>query len=157
PWRSPRGHAPPSRPHTRAAGLAPGGLRPFGSLAIPGGPMALRPTLSGGLPLSRNPVAVFRGSGSTHGLGTAETGPADAMRGEAGRGYYVRPLRLGCLAGKDLVSGRRPMASPARTLDSRQRWTAFPRLSTQRGRRFFNPPVKEAFPGPGGRKGLRRR
>src|SRR5947208_532652 len=30
-----------------------GGLTPFGSLAIHGGPMALRPTLAGGLPLSR--------------------------------------------------------------------------------------------------------
>src|SRR4051812_29686050 len=34
-----------------------GGLIPFGGLAIPEGPMALRPTLADGLPLSRNPVA----------------------------------------------------------------------------------------------------
>src|SRR5262249_22294715 len=34
-----------------------GGLTPFGSLAIHKGPMALRPTLAGGLPLSRNPAA----------------------------------------------------------------------------------------------------
>src|SRR5262249_8405866 len=31
-------------------------LAPFGSLAIPEGPMALRPTLAAGLPLSRNPA-----------------------------------------------------------------------------------------------------
>jgi hypothetical protein len=32
---------------------------PFGSLAIPEGPMALRPTLADGLPLSRNPAAGY--------------------------------------------------------------------------------------------------
>ena len=30
---------------------------PFGNLAIPEGPMALRPTFADGLPLSRNPAA----------------------------------------------------------------------------------------------------
>src|SRR5262245_22935279 len=43
------------RDSRQAATAAPGWTKPFGSLAIPLGPMALRPTLAGGLPLSRNP------------------------------------------------------------------------------------------------------
>src|SRR4051794_19590482 len=56
--KHPISHPPASAPsttHDVAEGFL-GGLTPFGSLAIRGGPMALRPTLAGGLPLSRNPA-----------------------------------------------------------------------------------------------------
>src|SRR5262249_45717028 len=52
------GQAPPGHEPEKERKFREGSSRvdyPFGNLAIPEGPMALRPTLADGLPLSRNP------------------------------------------------------------------------------------------------------
>src|SRR5690242_19433423 len=103
---------------------------PFGSLAIPEGPMALRPTLADGLPLSGNPVktdgrmdqfpfgsgrGAIRGPRGKPGKGASrekENRLAEARR--SGRRRSV-PIRFGPFGGLAIPEG--PMALRASLAD----------------------------------------